>query len=111
MRRFVSGFAAAVALSGSLGLVGATQAVAGPQFAEAAQSTRAANCVKMLDRYNQRLNRYIKVKNSCARKACFSVTVAARRDPEFSIGANKTQSFRYGGAFWTEATGIKNISC
>jgi hypothetical protein len=111
MRRFVSGIAATVALGGSLGLMGATQAVAQPQVAEAAQSARAANCVKMLDRYNEGFGRYIKVKNSCSRTACFSVTVAADRDPKFSIGPNKTQSFRYGGIAWTEASGIKNIDC
>ena len=107
MRRFVGGIAAVVALGGSLSFVGATQAVAEPQ---AAPQARAA-CVKMVDRYNEGFNRYIKVKNSCGRKACFSVTVAARRDPEFSIGAHKTESFRYGGTLWTEASGIKNISC
>ncbi|MBQ0995909.1 hypothetical protein [Streptomyces sp. RK62] len=109
MRKFIGSVAAVVALGSSLSFAGATQAVAAPQE-PAAQADRAG-CVKMLDRYNQGMNRYIKVKNSCSRKACFSVTVAARRDPEFSIGANKTQSFRYGGALWTKATGIKNISC
>ena len=107
MRRFISGIAAAAALGGSLTFIGATQAVAGPEATESAR----AGCVKMLDRYNKRFNRYIKVKNTCGRKACFSVTVAARRDPEFSIGPNKTDEFRYGGIAWTKASGIKNIGC
>ncbi|MEU4044280.1 hypothetical protein ACK389_30765 [Streptomyces antibioticus] len=111
MRKFVSGIAAMVALSGSLGVLGATQAVAQPQAAQAAQAVQAADCVKLVDTYTKRFNRYVKVKNSCARTACFSVTVAARRDPEFSIGRNKTQSFAYGGVLWTEASGVKNIDC
>ncbi|MGW7663200.1 hypothetical protein [Streptomyces sp. NPDC054756] len=111
MHKFVSAVVATVALGASVGFTGATQAVAAPQeSADAAQATRAG-CVKMVDRYNRGMNRYIKVKNSCAHKACFSVTVAARKDPEFSIGARKTESFRYSGILWTEATGIKNISC
>jgi hypothetical protein len=110
MRKFVSGILATVALSGSLGLVGATQAVAAPQGAEQVRAAQAS-CVKLLDRYNKDFNRYVKVKNTCGRKACFSVTVAASRDPEFSIGAHKTDSFRYGGIAWTKASGIKNIAC
>ncbi|MFE2628880.1 hypothetical protein ACFXDP_13220 [Streptomyces sp. NPDC059374] len=111
MHKFISAVVATVALGASVGFTGATPAVAAPQgSADAAQATRAG-CVKMLDLYDQGWNRYVKVKNSCGHKACFSVTVAARRDPEFSIGARKTDSFRYGGILWTEASGIKNISC
>ncbi|MEU0780040.1 hypothetical protein ABZ341_00485 [Streptomyces sp. NPDC006173] len=51
------------------------------------------------------------MKNSCARKACFSVTVAARRDPDLSIGKNKKESFAYGGVAWTKGSGIKNKAC
>ncbi|QNS04114.1 hypothetical protein [Streptomyces xanthii] len=53
----------------------------------------------------------MRVQNTCGHKVCFSVTVAARRDPQFSIKANKTEDFRYGGTLWAKGTGLKRISC
>jgi hypothetical protein len=113
MRKAVAMATAATAFAGSLVGFG-TQAIAAPAstapIASQASAT-AAECVTVVRWYNKRFNRYVEVKNSCARKACFSVTVAARRDPQFSIGANKKQSFRYGGIAWTKGTDIKNKPC
>ncbi|NNJ03519.1 hypothetical protein HHX38_05140 [Streptomyces sp. PKU-MA01144] len=104
---------AATAFAGSLVGFG-TQAIAapaptGPVASQA--SAEAAKCVVVVRWYTKRFSRYVEVKNSCARKACFSVTVAARRDPQFSIGPNRQQSFQYGGIAWTKGTDIKNKSC
>ncbi|MER5468763.1 hypothetical protein [Streptomyces sp. NPDC002685] len=74
-------------------------------------SSQASNCVTVVRWYNKRFNRLVEVKNSCSHKACFSVTVAARRDPDFSIGKNKKESFVYGGIAWTKGSGIKNKAC
>ncbi|MGW1882945.1 hypothetical protein [Streptomyces sp. NPDC001970] len=113
MRKSMAIATAATALVGSLGAFGA-QVVAAPRDGASNMtqvSPRAAGCVSVVRWYNERFNRMVEVKNTCARKACFSVTVAASRDPEFAIGANKKQSFRYGGIAWTKGSGIKNIGC
>lgn len=110
MRKFMGSILAATAMVGALG-ISSGQATAAPQGGRAEAGPQAASCVKALKWYNSGFNRYVTVKNSCNHKVCFSVTVAARRDPEFSIGARKTDDFSYGGILWTEGTGIKQISC
>ncbi|MEU1279166.1 hypothetical protein [Streptomyces sp. NPDC005805] len=109
MRKAAGAVAAAAVAFGSM-VFTAPSAIAAPQ---GPQETAAApaKCVKVVRFYSKRFNRLVEVENTCARKACFSVTVAARRDPEFAIGANKKESFRYGGTLWTQGTGIKNIGC
>ncbi|MBB1256124.1 hypothetical protein [Streptomyces alkaliterrae] len=100
---------------GSLMGVSSGSASAAPQAAQPAATTQnvsaSAECVKALDWYTKRSSRYVKVKNSCARTACFSVSIPWRKDPTFSIAANTTKEFRYGGALWRKGTGIKNKSC
>ncbi|MGW7286784.1 hypothetical protein ACWGH4_14995 [Streptomyces sp. NPDC054847] len=111
MRKAATTALAAATIFGAVGML-APAAVAAPQAAVQETATaRVADCVKVVRWYNQRFNRMVEVENTCSRKACFSVTVAARRDPEFSIGSNKKASFRYGGIAWTKGSGIKNISC
>lgn len=116
MRRIMGSILAATAIAGVLG-VSSGQATAAPRIvhaeseAQAGSVSQAASCVKALKWYNKRFNRYVTVKNSCGHKVCFSVTVAARRDPDFSIGARKTDDFNYGGILWTEGSGLKQISC
>lgn len=110
MRKFMGTALAAVAVVGVLG-ASAGVATAGPLTAPEGAETRAATCVKAKKWYNEGSGRWVRVQNTCSHKVCFSVTVAAASDPEFSIGANKTEDFRYGGIFWTEGTGLKRISC
>ncbi|MFJ7298450.1 hypothetical protein [Streptomyces sp. NPDC099088] len=113
MRRTVALATVATALAGSLaGFGGQAMAASNgtaPRVSQA--SSQAAGCVTVVRWYNKRFNRMVEVKNSCARTACFSVTVAARRDPDFSIGKNKKESFAYGGVAWTKGSGIKNKAC
>ena len=113
MSRTIAFVAATAALVGSFAgfegqAMAATQSVA-PRTSQV--SSQAARCVTVVRWYNKRFNRMVEVKNSCARKACFSVTVAARRDPDFSIGRNKKESFAYGGVAWTKGSGVKNKAC
>ncbi|MFJ9133322.1 hypothetical protein ACIRRT_09665 [Streptomyces sp. NPDC102256] len=109
MRRTVALATVATALAGSLaGFGGQAMAVSN---GTAPRVSQAAGCVTVVRWYNKRFNRMVEVKNSCARTACFSVTVAARRDPDLSIGKNKKESFAYGGVAWTKGSGIKNKAC
>ncbi|MGF0170162.1 hypothetical protein ACQF36_06415 [Streptomyces sp. Marseille-Q5077] len=110
MRKFIGAALAAVAVVGVLG-ASAGVATAGPLTTQEAAEAKAATCVKAKKWYNEGSGRWVRVQNTCGYKVCFSVTVAAASDPEFSIGANKTQNFRYGGILWTEGTGLKRISC
>ncbi|MFG2576126.1 hypothetical protein [Streptomyces sp. NPDC048481] len=106
--------AVAIAVSSfalAIGSASAASAAPSSQAGGASDVSVTASCLKVLDWYNSGTGRYVKVKNSCGHKACFSVTVAARSDPDFSIGANKTESFRYGGILWTEGSGIKEKNC
>ena len=112
MRKAVAMATAATALVGSLGAFG-TQAVAAPREAgvSATQVSAQAKCVTVVRWYSERSNRKVAVKNSCSRKACFSVTLDYRKDPKFAIGAKTKGSFRYAGTLWSKGTGIKNIGC
>lgn len=56
-----------------------------------------ADRVKVERRYGRRFNRVVGVESACARRACFTVTVAARKDPLSASRATKKESFRYGG--------------
>ncbi|MDK1474827.1 hypothetical protein QNO07_15600 [Streptomyces sp. 549] len=115
MRKLAAGAATAVLLGGSLGLTAGPAAAASPALGSTAPvaevAPQAAACVTVVDWYSEKSGRYVKVKNSCARTACFSVTMALRKDPSFSIGANKTASFRYGGTLGVKGSGIKNKAC
>ncbi|UYQ64410.1 hypothetical protein [Streptomyces peucetius] len=110
MRKTVTTAIAAATIFGSMGMLAPTAVAAAPAERQSV-TARAADCVKVVRWYSKRFDRMVEVENKCSRKACFSVTVAARRDPEFAIGANKKQSFRYSGTLWTKGTGIKNIGC
>ncbi|MEV6753981.1 hypothetical protein [Streptomyces sp. NPDC051214] len=118
MRKFVGTTLAAAVLMGTLGMSGT--AVAAPQSGTPTTASESASgdveaqrrkCVSPKKWYNKRFNRMVRVKNSCGYKVCFSVTMAASRDPEFAIGARKTEDFRYGGIAWTKGTGLKRVSC
>ncbi|MEU9773426.1 MULTISPECIES: hypothetical protein [unclassified Streptomyces] len=109
MRKAVATAFAVVALLGSAGTY-APAAMAAGASQEAAVAAQA-DCVKVKRWYSKRFNRMVDVENTCARKVCFTVTVAARKDPLFAIGAKKKESFRYGGTLWTKGTGIKNVAC
>lgn len=109
MRKSITSGLVAVAALGSMGLFNPTAVAAtGPAEAEAAPM---ASCVQVVRWYTQKWDKKVEVKNSCGYKVCFTVTVAARKDPAFSIGANRQESFRYGGSLWTTGTGIKVIGC
>ncbi|MCY0948281.1 hypothetical protein [Streptomyces sp. H27-S2] len=111
MRKSItSGLVAAAAL-GSLSVFSPTAMAAADAAEVLPTPTAAASCVQVVRWYSNWPDKLVEVKNTCGSTACFSVTVAANRDPEFSIGANRQQSFRYGGALWTSGTGIKNIGC
>lgn len=121
MRKFASAALMTTAVVGSLGLAASEAAAAvAPQgrmsvatvTEERAQDVALqATCVKPKKWFNSGSGRYVRVQNTCGGKVCFSVTVAARRDPQFSIKANKTEDFRYGGILWTKGTGLKRIGC
>ncbi|MFH8488646.1 hypothetical protein [Streptomyces longisporoflavus] len=120
MRKFAGTALAAVVMMGALGFTGSASAAepqSGAAVTVASQSTagdveaQRRKCVSVKKWYTKRFNRMVRVKNSCGYKVCFSVTVAASRDPEFAIGARKTQDFRYGGIAWTKGTGVKRVSC
>ncbi|MER6393554.1 hypothetical protein ABT236_34470 [Streptomyces sp. NPDC001523] len=112
MRKSItSGLLVAAAL-GSLSVLSPVAVAATGTAEEASVATpAAASCVEVVRWYTDWPDKFVEVKNNCGSKACFSVTVAANRDPVFSIGAYRQQSFRYGGALWTSGTGIKNIGC
>ncbi|MEW2259221.1 hypothetical protein [Streptomyces sp. NPDC047869] len=116
MRKIMGSILAATVVLGALG-VSSGQAMAAPRGTQAVSKVQvesapqAATCVKVVKWYNKRFDRYVRVKNSCGHKVCFSVTVAAARDPEFSIGARRTDDFSYGGIAWSKGSGIKQISC
>ncbi|WP_254711934.1 hypothetical protein [Streptomyces sp. TRM64462] len=112
MRRTAS-LLAALTMAGGLVSVGGAAAVAAPQGAAGAATiaTAQADCVKVVRWYNSRSNRMVEVRNNCARTACFTVTLDWRKDPKFSIGPNRQDSFRYAGTLWTKGTGIKNVAC
>ncbi|MEU1484132.1 hypothetical protein [Streptomyces sp. NPDC005752] len=107
MRKFASMAVTAIVMGGSLGLT-AGQAAAN-SGAEEVQPL--ASCVTVSKWSTGANDRYVTVKNSCASTKCFTVTMALRTDPKFSIGANKTQEFRYGGMLGVSGTGIKNVGC
>ncbi|MEU6296443.1 hypothetical protein [Streptomyces erythrochromogenes] len=112
MRKTIaSGLVAAAALGTLSGISPAAVAATGDAGAAAVPAGAAASCVEVVRWYTNWPDKFVEVKNNCGSTACFSVTVAAKRDPEFSIGAYRQQSFRYGGALWTSGTGIKNIGC
>ncbi|MET9512138.1 hypothetical protein ABZX62_27460 [Streptomyces flavidovirens] len=110
MRKTISTFATGIMMVGLLTITG-TEAVAVQPAPRAVPLAAQAQCVKVVRFYNKRFNRVVEVKNSCERKACFTVTVPARRDPQFAVGAKKKQSFQYGGIAWTKGTGVKNVAC
>ncbi|MEV6679609.1 hypothetical protein AB0N09_22540 [Streptomyces erythrochromogenes] len=112
MRRSITSGLAAAAAAASLAAISpsAIAATVPTQVAEPAPASTAA-CVELVGFYTDWPDRFVTVRNNCGSTACFSVTVAANRDPKFSIGGNRQQSFRYGGALWTQGTGIKNIGC
>ncbi|MGW5732569.1 MULTISPECIES: hypothetical protein [Streptomyces] len=120
MRKIAGTALAAVIMMGTLGVSGSAVAAepqSGTPVSVTAQSTsgdveaQRRKCVSVKKWYNKRFNRMVRVKNACGYKVCFSVTVAASRDPEFAIGARKTEDFRYSGIAWTKGTGIKRVSC
>ncbi|MFJ3724942.1 hypothetical protein ACIPYQ_20575 [Streptomyces sp. NPDC090045] len=112
MRKSItSGLVAAAALGCLSALSPAAMAATGAAEVSSAPTVAAASCVEVVRWYTNWPDKFVEVKNNCGSTACFSVTVAANRDPEFSIGAYRQQSFRYGGALWTSGTGIKNIGC
>lgn len=108
MRKLASLAVTAVVLGGSLAFT-AGQATASTTAAESVQPL--ASCVTVTKWSDGKTGRYVTVKNSCSSTKCFTVTMAFRTDPKFSIGANKTQEFRYGGMLGVSGTGIKNVGC
>ncbi|MFD4243179.1 hypothetical protein ACFWP3_16510 [Streptomyces sp. NPDC058525] len=112
MRKSITAGLAAAAAFTSLSVLSpsATAATGSTQAAEPV-ATSAAACVQLVNFHTDWPSRYVTVSNTCGYTACFSVTVAAKADPEFSIGGSRQQTFRYGGALWTEGSGIKNIGC
>ncbi|MEV8530984.1 hypothetical protein [Streptomyces sp. NPDC051211] len=108
MRSKVSALFAAAAVAGSL-FVAAPAATAAENDETGAD--RAASCVQLVRFWEKGFNRMVEVKNTCSQTACFTVTVAARKDPKFSIGGNRQESFSYGGKLWSRGSGIKNVGC
>lgn len=107
MRKFASVVFVSAMLGGSLAMAAGQAAAVENEGVE----SRAAACVTAVGWSSEGSSRYVTVKNSCSSTKCFSVTMAFRTDPEFSVGANKQQKFRYGGTLGVEGTGIKNIGC
>lgn len=56
--------------------------------------------------YTEGASRYVTVRNNTAQERCFRVDIPGRADPVFTISANQTDSYRYGGTAWMEGRGI-----
>jgi hypothetical protein len=99
---------AGTAVTAGLLAVTAPGAVA---VAQPSPQNAQADCVKVVRWYSEKSSRKVEVKNSCARQACFTVTVEWKKDPKYAIAAHKQASFRYGGTLWSQGSGIKNVAC
>ncbi|BDH69295.1 hypothetical protein AB0F32_08420 [Streptomyces albidoflavus] len=108
MRKFTSAVTTTALLCGSIGLAAGQAAAA---TGESAESQAAAACVTVVKWSSEKSSRYVTVKNSCSTKKCFTVTIALRTDPQFTVGAKKQEKFRYGGTLGNKGTGIKNVAC
>ncbi|MFE4453040.1 hypothetical protein [Streptomyces sp. NPDC056796] len=105
-------FALSVVTAGVLAAIPATAQAepigAGP-VSDGFQTTAAS--LTALSWRSDGASRYVTVKNTYASRKCFKVDIPWRADPQFSIAANKTQEFRYGGALYFEGRKIYQVSC